>query len=291
MFKGIITHIALSNSGDFANSFVLSGYSPTYLLEDGVQRRTFQKQGLQEIFNEVLKPYPRNLVSFQSPKPQHQPPVKYVVQYGESNYTFLSRLADSYGEWFYYDGESIRLGKPTDSQALPFTVIGTEGFSMAVELRPTKFKMGRYDYLAHKPYQGTSESQSLGKLNPFAAFALQKSDALFSQPSQFQADRHIRDQGQLDTAIKEWKANQVSGLVSFYGNGENTGFGVGKVIEVQGVSPTGKHDYGKYRLVEVSHTVQADQYQNTFTALPEAAEYPAPNPTCSPRPACPSWPR
>ena len=282
VFKGVITHISLSNAGDFSHSFVLSGYSPTYLLEDGSQRRSFLKKGLKDIFAEVLKPYTANTVTYGALKPQHQDQVKYTVQYGESNYVFLRRLADAYGEWFYYDGKTIRLGKPTDGQALPFTVAGTEGFTMAIELQPTKFVLGRYDYLAHQPYQGDSASQSLSQLNPFAAKALEQSDSLFSQPARFIANRHVRSQQQLNTTIKEWKANQVSGLVTFQGNGENPGFGVGKLIAVQGVSAQGQHDYGKYRLTEVLHTVQADQYQNTFLALPDAAEHPSPNPEVQP---------
>ena len=278
VFKGIITHIALSNSGDFAHSFVLSGFSPTYLLEDGTQRRTFQKKGLKDIFGEVLKPYPKNLLKYDALKPQHQEPVKYAVQYGESNYAFLQRLADAYGEWFYYDGQALCLGKPADGKPEPFTVLGTGGFSLAMELQPAKFAMNRYDYLAHKPYEGTSGSQALAQLNPFAAVALQQSEELFGQPARLIANRHVRSQAQLNTTIREWKANQVSGMVTFQGNGENTGFGVGRCIAVQGGEADAPHDYGTYRLSEVTHSVQADQYQNTFVALPDAAEHPAPNP-------------
>jgi type VI secretion system secreted protein VgrG len=284
LFKGTVTHIALSNSGDFAHSFVLSGFSPTYLLEDGTQRRTFQKKGLKDIFEEVLKPYGKNVITYGTLTPQHQDQVKYTVQYGESTYTFLRRLADEYGEWFYYDGQTLRLGQPTDDDKLAFTVTGTEGFAMAIELLPTKFALSRYDYLAHTPYKGTSESQTLSQLNPFAEFALTQSNELFAQPAQYIANRHVRSQAQLDTTIKEWKENQVSGLVTFQGTGENPGFGVGKVVAVQGATvlaadgtAAAPHDYGQYRLTEVTHTVQADQYQNAFVALPDAAKHPAAN--------------
>ena len=291
LFKGIITHIALANSGDFAHSFVLSGFSPTYLLEDGTRRRTFQKKGLKDIFAEVLNPYGKNVITYGTLAPQHQDQVKYTVQYGESTYAFLRRLADEYGEWFYYDGQTLRLGQPTDQDKLTFTVTGTEGFAMAIELLPSKFTLGRYDYLAHTPYKGTSDSQALSQLNPFADFALQQSNQLFAQPAQYLANRHVRSQAQLETTIKEWKENQVSGLVTFQGTGETPGFGVGKAVAVHG-APTpaaaaggpaaAPHDYGQYRLTEVTHTVQADQYQNAFVALPEAAKHPAANPQVRP---------
>lgn len=282
LFKGLITHIALSNSGDFAHSFVLSGFSPTYLLEAGVQRRTFLKKDLKAIFTEVLQPHDKNVLHYEALAPQHAGPVKYTVQYGESNYAFLRRLADEYGEWFYYDGQALRLGQPTDQAALPFEVQGTEGFTMAIELQPTQFVLGRYDYLAHQAYQGTSESQALSQLNPFTDFALRQSDELFTQPSQLLAGRHVRSQQQLDTTIREWKENQVSSLVTLQGTGENPGFAVGRVVAAKGSQGGQPHDYGRYRLTEVTHSVQANQYQNTFVALPDAAKHPPANPKVQP---------
>jgi type VI secretion system secreted protein VgrG len=287
LFKGIITHIALSNSGDFAHSFVLSGFSPTYLLEDGTQRRAFVKKGLKDIFSQVLRPYAQHVPTAGALAPQHQEAVKYAVQYGESAYAFLRRLADEYGEWFYYDGRALRLGAPPEQPVLPFAVQGAEGFSLAIELQPTQFALARYDYLAHQPYQGTSASQQLSQLNPFADFALQQSDKLFSQPARLLAGRHVRSQQQLDTAIKEWKENQVSNLVTFQGTGENPGFGVGRVVAVQGSQDGQPHDYGRYRLTEVLHSVQADMYQNSFVALPEAAKHPPANPQVQPPPGVP----
>lgn len=287
LFKGVITHIALSNAGDFAHSFVLSGFSPTCLLEDGTQRRTFLKKGLKDIFTQVLQPYSQLVPSAGPLAPQHQEPVKYAVQYGESPYAFLRRLADEYGEWFYYDGRALRLGPPADQEVLPFAVQGTDGFSMAIELQPTRFALTRYDYLAHKPHQGTSASESPTQLNPFAAFALQQSDKLFQQPARLLADRHVRSQQQLNTAIKEWKENQVSSLVTFQGTGENPGFGVGRVVAVQGHQGDKPHDYGRYRLTEVTHLVQGDMYQNAFVALPDAAKHPPANPQVQSPPGVP----
>ena len=66
----------------------------------------------------------------------------------------------------------------------------------------------------------------------FAAVALQQSEQLFAQPARLIANRHVRSQDQLNTTIREWKANQVSGMVTFQGNGENPGFGVGQRIVV-----------------------------------------------------------
>ena len=281
-FKGIITSIALSNSGDFSNSFVLSGYSTTYLLEAGTQRRTFLKKGLQEIFTQVLQPYAQDVPTAGPLNPQHKEAVKYATQYGESPYAFLRRLADEYGEWFYYDGKALCLGSPANEEALTFAVQGPESFNLTFDLQPTRFDLARYDYLAHQPYQGSSQSQALSQLNPLAAAALAQSEQLFTQPARLLAPRHVRSQQQLDTTVKGWKENQVSSLVTLQGTGENPGFAVGRVMAVQGSQGDQLHDYGRYRLTEVLHTVRADQYQNSFVALPDAAKHPPANPQVHP---------
>ena len=276
LFKGIITHIGLENSADFNARFVLSGYSLCYLLEDGTQRRTFQNKTLQAIFNQVLGDYHANPVPVKG-HPQHKEPLEYAVQYAESNYAFLRRLADTYGEWFYYDGQALRVGPPAEAAPLTYTVAGTETFTMDLELLPAKFKLGRYDYLAHTPHAGDSDGQALAALNPFAAFALQTSERLFTQPARLLANRPIRSAGQLDATIHDWKANQASELVTFQGNGENPGFAVGQTITAEGGLSPHQHNYGRYRLTQVSHWVEDDMYHNTFTALPAAAGHPGAN--------------
>ncbi|HET9505997.1 MAG TPA: hypothetical protein VFO93_20790 [Hymenobacter sp.] len=49
--------------------------------------------------------------------------LRYVAQYGESDFAFLHRLAAQHGEWLYYDGATLCLGRPA-GPALPFEADG-----------------------------------------------------------------------------------------------------------------------------------------------------------------------
>ena len=62
VFQGIVTEIRLRSLSDMSSAFVLKGYSPTIVLEDSVQRRSFLRGTVQDIFNTVLQPYPQNLL-------------------------------------------------------------------------------------------------------------------------------------------------------------------------------------------------------------------------------------
>jgi len=303
-FEGIITNIALANfnstdnSIDFNHRFVLSGYSPTYVLEGGSQRRTFRNKDLKSIFKEVLEPYP-NEFDRELLAPQHQEPVEYAVQYDESPYAFLRRLADEYGEWFYYDGQQLRLGLPSaqgplnepalnepplKESLLEFKVGATQLFDMAIDLKPSKFRLNHYNYLtSRRPDKSLSENQPLTQLNSFTRFALKESDNLFAE-AHLSSNRHVRDQNELNTATREKKESWASRLVTFKGKGENPGFAVGKQVSVRGSRQESEilHDYGRYRVTKVKHMVEGDQYKNKFEALPAAAKHPPANPWVQP---------
>ncbi|RZJ87135.1 MAG: hypothetical protein EOO60_12535, partial [Hymenobacter sp.] len=121
-FQGVVTQLEVGNQGDLTGTVQVHGYSPTYLLDQAPVRRTFHKQTLLTIFKQVLGTYGGDMPSLQA-APRYTAPLLYVAQYDESDFTFLHRLAAQYGEWFYYDGKSLHLGKPS-TEALPFVSDG-----------------------------------------------------------------------------------------------------------------------------------------------------------------------
>ncbi len=284
-FKGIITNISLSNAKgkDFNHRFVLSGYSLTYMLEDGRQRRPFVGKTLEEIFDEVLEVYPVDDRPAYSLTPQYKEALPYTVQYDESSYAFLRRLADEYGEWFYCDGEELYLGLPNEPQPpkrpLELKLRETQEFDMNIGLKPSTFDFIRYEYLPNTRYIANSTNKPLTQLERYTKFALGKSEDLFTQQARLVLNRQVSDNPQFHSAIQERKESQASSLVIFTGTSENPDFAVGKVVDVYGSRRQGDlHPYGSYRLTKVTHVVEDNNYHNTFEALPAAAKRPPPNP-------------
>jgi uncharacterized protein involved in type VI secretion and phage assembly len=276
LFKGIITEITLNHKGSLANGFLLKGYSPTILLEDSLQRRIFLKQSLGQIFEHVLGQYPANLLKRQI-KPAYQEEIRYTVQYDESNFHFLSRLAAQYGEWMYYDGRELKVGKPKDEKARDFKIDGTQKFNLAVTLQPSRFQMHRYNYLRHETYTNTSESQSVPGLSAFGQFAFQESNQLFNNPSNLTVARDLQEEHELDDLIKAQLAIKANRLVTFEGIGENPDLGLGSTIEANGMRPgtQDREDYGKYRITEIAHEInQNGNYGQKFKAVPDKMEFP-----------------
>ncbi|UOQ55565.1 type VI secretion system Vgr family protein [Hymenobacter cellulosivorans] len=271
-FKGIITHISIQTDADLVNYYHVSGYSPSFLLEDGTQSRTFVKKSIQDIFSAVLGAYDGNALKKQL-KAQHQDVLPYTVQYHETNFNFLSRLAAQQGEWFYYDGETLQLGRGT-GKTIAFKSSSAQMFTLSMHLQPGKTEGAHYNYRTHEPLKTKAATPAGG--HPFSQFAVQKSDDLFTQPHRLLAGTQVNDQAQLQRSLDNLAAKRAGNQVSLEGSGEAYDITPGCVLSVQDAMG---QDYGKFRVLSVRHEVDGDgNYQNHFEGMPDAAQAPPPNP-------------
>ena len=278
-FKGIVTELVLHNDSEMVNSYIIKGHSPTILLEDGVQRRAFVRQTLGQIFGAVLFDYPQNLL-LRSVSPKNMDTLDYKAQYDESNFDFMSRLAAEYGEWFYYNGTQLIIGKP-DTKTQPFVVDGVQHFDMSIGLKPNRFSMTHYNYVKHESYGSGSQPVGLGQ---FGSFAYSQSQSLFGRASQSFPLKDIQVQAQLDTAVEALNATNAADLVRFQGSGENPNLSVGVMVNVTGqklniLKQFEQVSVGKYRITHITHTVDnIGNYENFFEAIPDASDFPPRNP-------------
>jgi len=274
-FKGIITDISIRTDADLVNYYHVSGYSPTFLLEDGTQSRTFVKKPLPAIFTQVLGEYPGNSFARQL-QAQGQQVLPYTVQYQETNFNFLSRLAAAQGEWFYYDGITLRLGRES-GVAIAFRSSSAQVFSLRMRLQPSKTEGTAYNYRTHAPLAATAVPPAAGYgLNQFAQ---QQSAALFTQPQRLAVGPHGRDQAQLQRALDGLAAKQAGSQVSLTGQGEAFDTRPGSLLDVQDAAGAA---YGQFRVLAVSHDIDgAGNYHNEFEAQPAAVGTPPPNPYCA----------
>ncbi|WP_139921684.1 type VI secretion system Vgr family protein [Hymenobacter sp. DG01] len=279
-FQGIVTQIEVGNQGDLTGSFQVQGYSPTYLLEDAPVRRTFLKQGLAAIFKKVLQPYPADLLALRA-QPKHTAPIPYLAQYDESNFAFLHRLAAQYGEWFYYDGKQLQLGRPAGKE-IDFVSDGVRAsFNLNISLRHSAFVVSQYNLQQHKTLQSSSASQSVSWLgqNPLASFALSESERLFPNPMQLPSAVALDSQATAEQVAARYKSQHATNLVSCNGWGENPDMQLGSVINASGVGlgsyVESEESFGKYFVTSIVHTVdELGNYNNIFEAVPWSSEHP-----------------
>ncbi|MEZ0611502.1 type VI secretion system Vgr family protein [Fibrella sp. WM1] len=276
-FAGIVTELTLINNSDMTNSFLIKGHSPTFLMEDGVQRRAWVEKDLSTIVNDVLGAYSFNKgvnVNFKDK-------IDYKTQYDESNWDFLRRVCQEYGEWCYYTGSKLIVGE-TPLKEEPFVADGVQHFSMSVGVKPNQIEMMHYNYKKHERYSG--KSKPLSALGTFGTFAYQTSSSLFGNSSLLWPLRDAQSKGDVDSAVDAMNKTNATDMVRFNGHGENPNLGVGVVVNVTAQKLEKPNVFkqesgGKYRINHITHTVdEVGNYANDFEAVPYSAEAPPRNP-------------
>ncbi|MEM8969909.1 MAG: contractile injection system protein, VgrG/Pvc8 family, partial [Bacteroidota bacterium] len=208
-FIGIITEVRLNRLSNGTRTVLLQGYSPTILLEGHPQNRTFSEMKLTDIAESTLEAIPHSL-STQIGTKKSAKVLPYIVQYNESNYAFLQRMAARFGEWCFYNGTEFIFGElpRNDKVELPL-VKDLFDLDFSFKVMPANFKVFSYDYLNSEVYESTSSSAKTGNLDDYGKFSLDQSVQLFSQEPSVATRQLIADQQELDE-LSETKKTAVA---------------------------------------------------------------------------------
>jgi type VI secretion system secreted protein VgrG len=288
-FKGIITGVSLSRQSGTAE-LVVTGQSPTVAMDEGAHTHSYEDKSLSEIGQQILSVYSEVLKNKVEPAVFTES-IPYTVQYKESNFAFLARLAAKYGEWFYYDGLNVFFGKPADAGptiSLDCAQNDLMHFEIQIRTVPTDFKIQGYDYMKHKPLDQKADIKISD--NPFADIAHKAaSSSVFNKAIPSVRMQRAMDEKELKQ-IADRKSNvHISEMVVLTGNSRNPNLKVGSKVLIKDTSIP--DEYGEYSIISISHDIgQSGNYSNHFEAIPASVLSPpishsSEPPTASPQAA------
>jgi uncharacterized protein involved in type VI secretion and phage assembly len=145
-FKGIISEIELLDNDGASKGFHIIGESPTILLDEILQSQTHFTHSLNEIVQKVDQNIVKGVLTGLDIKPVYQEVLPYIVQYNETDFQFLKRLAIQYGEWMFYDGDYLKFGELKTSKASLQNGVNLHHFKVTSRLRSQKVSYKGYDY-------------------------------------------------------------------------------------------------------------------------------------------------
>ena len=276
-FKGIVTSISLGRSNTGGSELIIKGSSPTASLDEGAYTRSFYEKTLKEIVSNATQDYSGSALDN---KPKFSKKLKYIVQYREGNFKFLTRLAARFGEWLFYDGEKLYFGaKPSGGSTIELD-FGRDLRSMDLSVKavPVNLELQAYDYKKHKFIKKTAE---YGQLNEYAQIVYDKSKSEI-YPGQPQAPYlQYMSQEDLDQLTEVWQKSHVSEMVFLHCSTEVQTLKLGATVHVVDQRDGllgGTDDYGKFIITQISHnlSIHGDRYDysNHFEAIPEESEVP-----------------
>lgn len=277
-FRGIVMQVEADRFSGHTGNIVISGTSPTIVLDNGPHCKSWEKKAIKNIAQDVLKHFPQDLLQAQI-APTYPETLAYTVQYKQTAWQFLTFLCANYGEWLYYDGNQLQIGALKSSEATDLTFgSNISRFSMALQVQPANSQMMAYDYLNHEVYNSKPQSiESKAGLNDLGKYVLQASNNVYSTQPKIWNNQFVSNKKQLDDAINIRTAMQSSNTVRFSGSSAHPGVKIGGSINVQGQNlyNLSGENYGEYTVLSINHYFDGHgNYNNDFTAVPATIKLP-----------------
>lgn len=185
-FVGVITKVGFSQEHHSLGNIVLKGYSPTILLDGAPHTQSFggdQPVNMGIIATEVIKQGIENSKFDVKVNAKASAQILYSSQYNETHYNYLCRMAEAYGEQFFYDGEILHFGNmPPQNKALEL-IYGSNVSDINVEMKAVHIKPRFYGYNSSSNAKLISGETPIKHVGNLAKTAYQNNDKIFKTPS------------------------------------------------------------------------------------------------------------
>lgn len=273
VFSGIVTGLKNRKESGYGK-LVITGHSPSILLENGRADRSFEQLSLSQIVKEIGVNYPQEgKIHAEEQELNVRRVLPYTVQSQESDFGFIQRLATRYGEYFYYNGKELIFG----NKAEPILEL-----SEGRELIELEFELGLraqgFSGLAYDAEKGESiqhnaqEVQTEWKENALQAVAVQASKQLFGNAPKSVFSGSEKSQELEEMLLKE-KENRES-LIWVRGRSRDSRLKNGSRAKLTDINGRAMETY---RIVEIRHYYNGDEYYNEFVGVSDVLHPPYQN--------------
>ena len=188
-FVGVITEVGYLQDQSGLGNIVLSGYSPTILLDAAPHTQSFggsQPVNMSIIANQLIKEGINTGSYDVRVDANDYSEIIYSSQYNETHYNYLARMAEAYGEQFYYDGEVLHFGKlPAQNQPLSL-IYGSNVNDIKIEIKAVHTKPQFYGYNSSQNAKLSSGATPAKHKSDLANIAYKKNDSesgIFKTPA------------------------------------------------------------------------------------------------------------
>lgn len=272
-FVGVITGVGFSQEKMSLGNVILSGYSPTILLDAAPHIQSFggdQPVNMGIIAEEVIKQgIDKSRFDVRIDTNDYSQ-IIYSSQYDETHYNYLARMAEAYGEQFYYDGEVLHFGK-LPAQNKPIKIVyGSSANDIKVELKAVHTKPQFYGYNSSKHEKLSSGSTPIQHVSDLAKTAYEHNDKIFKTPSLQVAPVKASTHLDVEYSQKSTSGSEAVNVFSLSGNTTVPFLHPGCVVDVQMRKPdTNETSYfTRIMVTETEHEIDTlGHYSGSFNGI------------------------
>lgn len=285
-FKGII----LSASGSRSSTeYVINvqAYSWDALLSDNQTCKSFEDKTLNDIINDVIDDYSDHLDS--EVDSRFTDTIPYCVQYNETNYQFLQRLARRYGEWLYNDGERIVFGNLPEGETVKLAYPSQDipSYNVDLNMQHVAFNHVASSYNSYDANQKEGVEEMQKEYNTLSEQVFQASQNCYVKPTlqNLHSGGFANSDGRetiLNVSTKTQARGQKAGMLTYSGNTYCSKLKIGSTLLIvdnyitnSASNEKSKVNQDEILITELVHYFSADEtYSNHFVGVPSACDYP-----------------
>lgn len=285
-FTGIITSVSGSRSHS-EYSIEVEAKSHDALLMDNPSCKSFENKTLNEIVEDVVDDY-SDLISARIDA-RYAEPLPYTVQYNETNYQFLQRLAQRFGEWIYNDGEHLIFGNLPQGETvmLDYPDKDIPSYNIDLKIRHTAFSHVASSYNSYDATKKEGAEEMEREYNCIAEAVFNAARDRMSKPTLQNlhsggfADADGRTMV-LNVSTKTQARGEKAGMLIYSGTTFCSRLKIGSILVIQDnfllndfVGNESDVEQDEILITELVHCFSADDtYSNSFIGIPAACDYP-----------------
>ncbi|WP_348536971.1 type VI secretion system Vgr family protein [Flavobacterium hungaricum] len=264
MSKGIITELASIDLDGSPAGLHVSGVSHSIVIDDMKKSRTFQERSMDDIVLGIFAEGPGEFYQRDSIRSTYLKEFRNLLQYNESSFEFLKRIATRYGQWFYFDGMRMQFGQTKNSQTKLINGASLHSFKIQANMASHKISLTGYDYSNVTTFRNSAAKTSSGSKDSFAAIVGYNQGTVANSDLNngvYTANATIKEE--LDDMIALQTAGRDANSV-YYSGISYFPIGLGQVFTI--VNQTVVHEL---IAIEVTHHSQVHgNYSCEFKAIP-----------------------
>ena len=285
-FRGYIAAAYGSRSGSeyYVN---VEARSWDALLEDNPTCKSFENKTLEDIANDVLDEYADYINPIVGPR--FTEVIPYCVQYNETNYQFLQRLARRYGEWLYNTGSEMVFGNLQEKETvtLRYPSHDIPAYSVDLRVHHVAFNHLASSYNSYDRNQKDGLGEMMREYNDLNEKVFQASQERFTKQTLqnlhsggfSKTDSTDSRETVLNISTKTQARGEKASMLTYTGRTYSPKLKIGGniIIEDNYLDENKRSNVPQDNIliIELAHHFSIDRtYSNNFVGIPAACDYP-----------------
>jgi len=257
----------------------VTAYSPDHLLFDNPHCYSYENETLKNIITRTLEPY--NIPIQNNPRMEDEIP--YTVQYNETNYAFINRLASRFGEWLYYSGKELVFGKIKKSDCIELEPsYDLLDYQYQLQMEHLNFSHAHHNYLEYGNTRNDAPAFTGQSMHNMTDITYKRSQSIYSKET-FGYLKSSVAEGSFDEtelSAKVQGLGRKAQMMVCMGRTSRADLRIGSIIKIKEYTKTDNQKTGscyhdELLICEIVHTSDRyGNYINEFMAIPAGCEYP-----------------